>query len=71
MSWLAKLARKQFVAEVDDFELVVAVIPTPAGEDYQGSMSLTRSGSVLIGAFQSDQLGERTCTGMVFHADVL
>ncbi len=44
---------------------------TPGKVEYCGSLSLMRSGSVLTGTFQSDQIGERGCTGIIFNGLLL
>ena len=38
---------------------------------YSGSLSLMRSGSILAGSFQSEQLGKRSCTGIVYNGLLL
>ena len=40
---------------------------TPRSEKYNGSLSLIRSGSILTGTFQADQIGKRSCTGIIFN----
>lgn len=37
------------------------------GQTYEGTLSLSKSGSVFVGTLQSDILGERKCTGIIFN----
>lgn len=44
-----------------------SVSGTKPGQTYEGTLSLSKSGSVFVGTLQSDVLGERKCTGIIFN----